>query len=101
MIRMHFTQLTQDDWSCCFCQRLLRQPGGNVSNLIKHLMNKHHAEYKLMFGKFRVKTEQVEDIDDDETQSSGWILDLLLRLAFCMIEDSNLFVPSSNCAITV
>jgi BED zinc finger len=87
LIRKHFNQLTNDDWSCCFCQRLLRQPGSSVSNLIKHLMKKHAEEYKIIFSDcrtpsrgFTVKTERIDNDDEeaDDDQSNGnWNLHCL------------------------
>lgn len=34
---------------CTFCGRMLKQPLGSTSNLIKHLLAKHHKEYTKLF----------------------------------------------------
>ena len=78
MIRKHFSQLTNDDWCCCYCQRLLRQTGSSTSNLVKHLMKKHREEYKIIFAELSprsvvIKKEQVEDDieEDDDCHTNG------------------------------
>jgi len=79
LIRKYFIQLTNDDWSCSFCERLLRQPGSSVSNLVKHLLKKHSAEYQLILNELgsaakslHVKAEETfGDLDDTSDSVSN------------------------------
>lgn len=81
---------------CTFCGRMLKQPLGSTSNLIKHLLAKHHKEYTKLFpedsseiyvepfgtldeideNEFAVGVEQVKKgIFEESQKEEGEILD--------------------------